>query len=108
MPFLPVVVAASMAKLMSSVEFSVLLVYVWFMAAVFLGCLLVFLVSGAFVAVLGRISPLPFATQIVVDLSRLEYVSSAGLRVLLRLAKQAKKEGKDFALVAAPQGMVIC
>ena len=45
-------------------------------------------------------------TKIVADLSRLEYVSSAGLRVLLRLAKQAKKEGKEFALVAAPQGMV--
>lgn len=44
------------------------------------------------------------ATQIVVDLSRLEYVSSAGLRVLLRLAKQAKKEGKDFALVQPIRG----
>lgn len=45
------------------------------------------------------------STKMVVDLSNLEYLSSAGLRVLLRLAKGAKKEGKDFAL-AAPQGMV--
>lgn len=46
------------------------------------------------------------ATQMVADISRLEYLSSAGLRVLLRLAKQAKKEGKDFALAAPTQGMV--
>lgn len=46
------------------------------------------------------------ATQkLAVDMSGLEYLSSAGIRVLLRLTKQAQAEGKAFALVA-PSGMV--
>ena len=46
------------------------------------------------------------ATQkLAVDMSGLEYLSSAGIRVLLRLTKQAHAEGKAFALVA-PSGMV--
>ena len=46
------------------------------------------------------------ATQkLAVDMSELVYLSSAGIRVLLRLTKQAKAGGKDFALVA-PTGMV--
>ncbi len=46
------------------------------------------------------------ATQkLAVDMSELVYLSSAGIRILLRLTKQAKAEGKDFALVA-PAGMV--
>ena len=43
--------------------------------------------------------------KLAVDLSGLEYLSSAGIRVLLRLSKQAKAAGKDFALVG-PSGMV--
>lgn len=39
--------------------------------------------------------------KMVIDLSGLEYLSSAGLRVFLRFAKRAKKEDKEFALVAA-------
>ena len=38
-------------------------------------------------------------------MSGLEYLSSAGIRILLRLTKQAQAEGKDFALVGAT-GMV--
>ena len=46
------------------------------------------------------------ATQkLAVDMSGLEYLSSAGIRVLLKLTKQAKADGKEFALVA-PAGMV--
>ena len=45
------------------------------------------------------------AQKIAVDMSGLEYLSSAGIRVLLKLTKQAKAEGKEFALVA-PAGMV--
>ena len=46
------------------------------------------------------------ATQkLAVDMSGLEYLSSAGIRVLLKLMKQAKADGKEFAL-AAPTGMV--
>ena len=46
------------------------------------------------------------ATQkLAVDMSGLEYLSSAGIRVLLRLTKQAQAQGKAFALVA-PSGMV--
>ena len=42
------------------------------------------------------------ATQkLAVDMSELDYLSSAGIRVLLRLTKQAQAEGKDFALVGA-------
>ena len=47
----------------------------------------------------------PAAQRFAVDMSGLAYLSSAGIRVLLRLTKQAKTEGKEFALVA-PSGMV--
>ena len=40
-----------------------------------------------------------------IDLSGLKYLSSAGLRILLRFGKRAKMDGKDFALIAA-DGMV--
>ncbi len=45
------------------------------------------------------------AQKFAVDMSGLEYLSSAGIRVLLRLTKQAQAAGKGFALVA-PSGMV--
>lgn len=41
----------------------------------------------------------------VLDMSELDYLSSAGLRVLLRLNKLATKSGKKFT-VAGPAGMV--
>ncbi len=41
----------------------------------------------------------------VLDMSEMEYLSSAGLRVLLRLSKMAVKSGKSFT-VAGPAGMV--
>lgn len=37
-------------------------------------------------------------TRLVVDFAGLEYISSAGLRVLLMLAKRLKSEGGRFAL----------
>ena len=43
--------------------------------------------------------------KLAIDLYALDYLSSAGIRVLLRLAKAAKPEGKAFALFA-PGGMV--
>lgn len=39
--------------------------------------------------------------KLAIDLSSLEYISSAGLRILLRLAKGAKTQGKSFALCGA-------
>ncbi len=45
------------------------------------------------------------AQKLAVDMTALEYLSSAGIRVLLRLTKQAKSDGKEFALVG-PTGMV--
>ena len=45
------------------------------------------------------------AKKFAVEMSGLEYLSSAGIRILLHLTKQAKAEGKDFALVGAT-GMV--
>ena len=45
------------------------------------------------------------AQKLAVDMSGLEYLSSAGIRVLLKLTKQAKADGKELALVA-PAGMV--
>ena len=43
--------------------------------------------------------------KIVMDMSGVAYISSAGLRVLLRLLKKAQKEGKEFT-VAGTAGMV--
>ena len=42
----------------------------------------------------------------VLDMSGMDYLSSAGLRVLLRLNKLAKKSGKEFTL-CGPSGIVI-
>jgi anti-sigma B factor antagonist len=44
-------------------------------------------------------------TKLVADLAQVTYISSAGLRVLLKAAKQARQEGGGFAL-AAPQAPV--
>ena len=41
----------------------------------------------------------------VLDKSGMDYLSSAGLRVLLRLNKLAKKSGKEFTL-CGPSGIV--
>ena len=59
-PLMPIVVAASMAKLMMNTELSVLLLYGRIVAAAFAEALLVLLVSAAFIAVVGRLSPIPF------------------------------------------------
>ena len=39
--------------------------------------------------------------KVAFDMSAMDYISSAGLRVLLRFAKQAKRLKKDFALFGA-------
>lgn len=39
--------------------------------------------------------------KLALDLSGLEYISSAGLRILLRLAKGAQAQGKSFVLCGA-------
>jgi len=44
-------------------------------------------------------------SKVVCDLAEVHYVSSAGLRVLLKAAKQAKTAGGAFAL-ASPQAAV--
>ena len=43
--------------------------------------------------------------NIAIDMTEMDYLSSAGIRILLRLTKQASAEGKEFALVGAT-GMV--
>ena len=43
--------------------------------------------------------------KFAMDLSRLEYLSSAGIRVLLKLAKVAEEKGIAFALISSG-GMV--
>ena len=43
------------------------------------------------------------SAKMALDMSELEYLSSAGLRVILCLAKKAQAEGRQFAL-CAPQG----
>ena len=43
--------------------------------------------------------------SVVMNMEHLEYISSAGLRVILHLAKSAEKNGKEFAL-CSPVGIV--
>ena len=38
------------------------------------------------------------SSSLAVELSGLEYLSSAGIRIIVRLAKQAKAEGKAFCI----------
>lgn len=45
------------------------------------------------------------AKALVIDLSKLEYISSAGIRVLLRLSTNAKAKNKKF-MVVCPKGMI--
>jgi anti-anti-sigma factor len=59
--------------------------------------------SGAEAKLLGLLAG---GAKLVVDLAEVGYVSSAGLRVLLLAAKQAKAGGGAFAL-AAPQAGVM-
>ena len=65
LPVMPLVVAASMAKMMMKTDLSVLLVYGKIIAAVFLEFLLVLMASAVFVIVIGRISPIPFLKKII-------------------------------------------
>ncbi len=57
---------------------------------------------GAEATLLGMLEG---GTKVVADLAEVHYVSSAGLRVLLKAAKQAKASGSSFA-VAGPQAPV--
>lgn len=41
--------------------------------------------------------------KIALDMSELNYISSAGLRVMLRLTKQAKRDKKVVAFFAVPE-----
>lgn len=41
------------------------------------------------------------ADKLALDLSNVTYISSAGLRVLLRMAKKAKADSKTFSLCCA-------
>lgn len=43
--------------------------------------------------------------KVALDMTKMDYLSSAGLRVLLRNAKQAKRNGKNFVLFGA-SGMI--
>ena len=43
--------------------------------------------------------------KIALDMTAMNYISSAGLRILLRLAKQAKRNKKNFVLFGA-RGMI--
>ena len=43
---------------------------------------------------------LPGQAKFALDLSRLEYLSSAGIRALLKIAKEAEEKGAAFALIS--------
>ena len=41
------------------------------------------------------------SSKLAVECSGLDYISSAGIRIIIRLAKQAKAEGKAFCICGA-------
>ena len=45
------------------------------------------------------------ATRLVVDLSEVDFIDSTGLRVLLSLRNDAKRNGHELTLVAPPPGV---
>lgn len=47
----------------------------------------------------------PAGSQVLIDLSKTSYMSSAGLRVLLLLYRQAKSNGARLGLACAPDDM---
>lgn len=53
----------------------------------------------------GQTAQLASSSRVVLDLSQLTYISSAGLRLLLKLGKQVKEAGGRL-VVAALQPMV--
>lgn len=44
-------------------------------------------------------------SKVALDMSAMDYISSAGLRVLLRMAKKSKRDKKQFVLFGA-SGMI--
>lgn len=61
--------------------------------------------TNASVAEKALMKSLEKARNLALDMSQLEYTSSAGLRVMLRIGKKAKKEKKQFVFCGV-QGMV--
>ena len=43
--------------------------------------------------------------QLVIDLGQVEFMSSAGLRAILAILKEARQQGGDLCVAAAPPGV---
>ena len=107
LPLMPVVVAVSMAKLMMNTELSVLLLYGRIIGGAFVELLLVIVVSAVFVAVVGRLSPMPFLKKFL-PFSILPFsLRSSNACLPDTLAFCSKKLGMEekVAMFAVPVGL---
>ena len=107
MPMMPFVVAVSMAKLMMNTELSVLFLYGRLIVATFAEFVMVLLVSGVFVAFVGRVSPFPFLKKFL-PFSILPFsIRSANACLPDTLKFCAEKLGMEekLSMFAVPVGM---
>lgn len=107
MPAMPIVVAASMAKMMIIVDISVFLPFSKIVISAFIEFLIIILSEAVFLAIIGRVSPLPFVKKFL-SFSVLPFsVRSSNVCLPATLEYCSDKLGIDekLALFSVPIGI---
>lgn len=106
MPFMPFVVAVSMTKMMLHTEFSSLVAYGKIILAVYLSFPLIMLIITIFVALVGRVSPIPFVKKILPYLALPFSIcnSSACMPETMKFCREKLGIDEKLTLFAIPVG----